>query len=80
MLVIEDEIVRATRLTEEELRREIAVLLHEKGRLTFSEARRLSGLDWLSFEQILFERGIPIQYDTQDLADDLETFKALRNP
>ena len=43
-LVIPDEILQATRMSEAELRQEIAVLLFHKDKLTLSQASRLAGL------------------------------------
>jgi len=73
MLIIEDEIVKGTNLNEEQLRLEIAVALYEKGILSFGQARRLARMDYIPFEKLLFDRGVPNPYSLADLQADLET-------
>jgi predicted HTH domain antitoxin len=45
MLFIDDKIIKETRLTEEELRREIAFMLYRSGKLTVVKAAHFAGLD-----------------------------------
>lgn len=73
MLLIEDEIVKGTQMSEEQLRMEIAIALYEKGILSFGQARRLAHLDYLNFETLLFERKVPYPYTSEDLHSDIET-------
>jgi predicted HTH domain antitoxin len=44
-LVIPDEILQATGMSEAELRQEIAVLLFQKEKLTLGQASRLAGIN-----------------------------------
>jgi predicted HTH domain antitoxin len=76
-LLIPDEIVHATRMSEEELVQEIAVLLFQKGKLTLGQASRLAGISQLQFQHLLASRQIPVHYDVEDFEEDLKTLREL---
>lgn len=52
-LIIPDDILQATRMTEEELKQEIAVLLFQKDKLTLGQASCLAGMNRLQFQHLL---------------------------
>jgi predicted HTH domain antitoxin len=65
---------RETRnLTPEELRLELACALYGRGKVGAVGGSHLAGLDLLSFQSALKERGIPRNYTMDDLRDDLAT-------
>lgn len=66
-VIIADEILQATRMTPEELRHEIAVLLFQKDKLTLGQASRLAGMSRLQFQRLLASRQIPVHYESQSL-------------
>ena len=74
-VVVPDDILRSTRMTEEELRQEIAVLLFQKEKLTLAQASRLAGMTRLQFQHLLASREIPVHYDVADLEEDLKTLR-----
>jgi predicted HTH domain antitoxin len=76
MLLIEDEIVQGTRMSEEQLRLEIAIALYEKGIFSFGQARRLAKMDWFSFRNMLHERNVAANYDEEDFEKDMEAVKS----
>ena len=76
-VLIPDDVLQATRMTAEELRQEIAVLLFQKEKLTLSQASRLAAMNRLQFQHLLASRGIPVHYDTAAFEADLKTLKAL---
>jgi predicted HTH domain antitoxin len=76
-VTIPDEILQTARITEEEIRQEIAVLLFAQDRLTLAQASRLSGMDRLRFQHLLASRGIPVHYDVEDFEQDLSTLRSL---
>ncbi|MBI5215725.1 MAG: UPF0175 family protein [Ignavibacteriae bacterium] len=78
MLIIDDEIVAATQISEEELKREIALFLYSKGMLSQGQARKITDLDFIEFEKLLVEHNIPNPYSVQELETDLATLQALR--
>lgn len=74
-LVIQDEMLREAGLTEEELRREIAIFLFQSERLTLAQAARFCGCPRISFQRELAQRRIPQHYDVDDLQQDLGTLR-----
>ena len=77
-LEIPDDIVRATHLTPEELRVEIAIMLFERDRLTLGQASILAGKKQPEFQEILASRRISLHYDVEDFRKDLQTLRELR--
>ncbi len=79
-VIISDEILHATRMTEEELKQEIAVVLFEKNKLTLAQASRFADLTRLQFQHLLASRQIPMHYDVAEFEDDLHTLQELDTP
>lgn len=52
-IVISDEILAATRMTDGELKQEIAVMLFQKEKLTLAQASRLAGMNRIAFQYLL---------------------------
>ena len=71
------EIIHATRMTPEELRRELAIYLFQQGKLSFGKAREMAGMTVWTFQQLLGSRGIPIHYDLEDYEADRSTLKEI---
>lgn len=76
-VIIPDEILQATRMTEEELRQEIAILLFQKEKLTLGQASRLAGMSQLQFQHLLASRQISVHYDVAEFEEDLKMLKEL---
>lgn len=76
-VTIPDEILQTARMSEEELRQELAVLLFQKDRLTLGQASRLAGMDLLRFQHLLASREIPVHYDVEEFEQDLATLRSL---
>jgi len=76
-VIITDDILRASRMTEEELRTEIALLLFQREKLTLAQAARMAGMNRLRFQQLAASRGIAVHYDAFDLQEDLGTIGEL---
>lgn len=72
-IVIDDDLIEATGLSEQDVRKEIALSLFAAEKLTMGQAVRLSGLDRLSFQQLLAQRRIPLHYGAEDLRQDVAT-------
>jgi predicted HTH domain antitoxin len=60
---------------EKELKKLLALKLYEKGILGMGKARELDGVTRLDFLYMLKEEGIPVNYDQDDLEEDLNTLK-----
>ena len=77
MLVIPDEILLQAKMTENELRQEIAVALYAGNKLSFGQAQKLTQLNHFEFQKLLDEKGISLHYSMADLKNDLETIGEL---
>ena len=71
------EVVHATKMTPQELRRELAIHLFQQGKLSFGKAREMADMTAWAFQQYLGVREIPVHYDVQDYEQDLATLKEL---
>lgn len=71
------DVIHATRMTPQELRRELAVYLFQQKRLSFGKAREMAGMTVWTFQQLLGSREISIHYDIEDYEEDLGTLKEL---
>jgi predicted HTH domain antitoxin len=74
------EIIHATRMTPEELRRELAIYLFQQGKLSFGKAREMAGLTIWTFQQLLGSRGIPVHYDLEDYEADQSMLQEIGQP
>lgn len=74
-ITVSDDILEATRLTEAEIRLELALALYASGKLTLARARRLADMSETAFNDLLFERGIMMPYSMEDWEKELETIK-----
>jgi predicted HTH domain antitoxin len=74
-LVIADEILKASGLSESELLLEIVIMLFEKEKLTLGKASRLVGIDQIQFQRLLASRRIPVHYDVAEFREDIKSLK-----
>ncbi len=72
-IVISDDILYATHMTETEFLQEIAILLYEKGKLSLGKASKLARMGRIQFQLLLASRQIPINYGIEDFETDLKT-------
>jgi len=77
-IVISDEILHASHMTEAEFLQEIAVLLYQKQKLSLGKASKLAQMGRLQFQLLLASRQISINYDIEDFETDLETQRKMR--
>ncbi|NET26766.1 UPF0175 family protein [Okeania sp. SIO1I7] len=71
-IIISDEILCTTRMTESEMKLEIAVMLFQKEKLTLGQASRFADMNRIAFQHLLASRQIPVHYDVKDLEKDIE--------
>ncbi len=71
------EIIHATRMSVDELKRELALALFQQGKLSFGKARELAGMTVWDFQLLLGSRKIPVHYDIQDYEDDVAILREL---
>jgi len=71
------EIMRATRMTPQELKQDLAIFLFQQGKLSFGKAREMADMSVWAFQQLLGSRGIPVHYDIEEYEEDLQTLREL---
>ena len=71
------EVLHATRMSPQELKRELAIHLFQRDKLSFGKAREMAGMTVWEFQQFLGSRGISVHYDVAEYEEDLETLKEL---
>ncbi len=76
-LEISQDILDSARLTIDDLKKEIAVILYTQGRLSIGKARELADMSLWEFRQLLAFRRISPHYDVSDLDEDLATLHEL---
>jgi predicted HTH domain antitoxin len=75
---IPDDILRATRMTEDELKLEIAIMLYKQEKISSGKARAWTGLTVIEFQHELAKRGLFINYDVKDFEADVKTLQSMR--
>ena len=75
-LVISEEIVKASGLSEQELIIELVLLLFQQEKLSLGKAAELLNISQVKFQKILSERGINIHYDVDELREDIQHLTA----
>ena len=74
-ILIPDDLLQAAKMTEAELKLEIAILLYQQRKVSGGKARRFVGLNVLEFQHELAKRGATVNYDVEDFQVDLETLR-----
>jgi predicted HTH domain antitoxin len=77
-LEIPREVIHATKMSAEELRRELAIHLFQQGKLSFGKAKEMAGMTFWEFQQLLGARGILVHYGLEDYEEDLDALRDLR--
>lgn len=70
-LVISDDIVKASGLSERELLLEIAIMLFQKDRISLGKASELLEMHRMQLQKLLADRGICVHYDIAEFQEDL---------
>ncbi|MCY7275764.1 MAG: UPF0175 family protein [Phormidesmis sp. CAN_BIN44] len=76
-VIIPDDILQATRMTENELRLEIAIMLYKQQKISSGKVRAWTGLTVIEFQHELAKRGLTINYDVEDFQSDIKTLQSL---
>ena len=76
-VLIPDEIVKASHMTEDELLQEMAIVLYQKQKITLARASKLAKMNRLQFQHLLASRDININLNVEDLKHDIETLKKM---
>lgn len=76
-VLIPDDILRATKMTEDELKLEIAIMLYKQEKISSGKARAWTKLTVIEFQHELAKRGLAINYDVEDLQADIKTLQSM---
>jgi predicted HTH domain antitoxin len=76
-ITIPDSVLESARMSEAELRQEIAIVLYEKEKLTLAQASRLAEMDHLRFQYLLASRGLTMHYGVEEFEQDIATLRGL---
>ena len=76
-VVIPDDILQAIKMTEDELKLEIAIMLYEQQQISSGKVRAWTGLTVIEFQHELAKRGLYINYDVEDFQSDIKTIQSL---
>ena len=70
-IVIDDDLLHAARMSEPELKLELAVLLYQRNRLTLGQAARLAGMNQARLRLPLGGRAIAPNYGLAEFSHDV---------
>ncbi|NER99781.1 MAG: UPF0175 family protein [Symploca sp. SIO1B1] len=76
-VVIPDDVLVSARMSEAQLKLEIAIMLFQKNRISIGKARRLAGINLLEFQREISERSICIHYDVEEFDQDIKTLQEM---
>jgi len=76
-LVIPDELVRASGLSEAELLQELVLMLFQQEKLTLGKASHILGMTQLEFQALLASHDLYIHYGIEDLHEDVKNLQEL---
>ncbi|NEP50819.1 MAG: UPF0175 family protein [Moorea sp. SIO3C2] len=74
-LVISDDIVEASGLSESELLLTIVIMFFQQDKISLGKASELLGMHRMQFQTLLAERGICVHYDVAEFFEDLQTLE-----
>jgi predicted HTH domain antitoxin len=76
-IIFPDGVLESARMSESELRQEIAVVLYTKENVTLAQASRLAEMGRIQFQHLLASRDVSIYFDAEDFEQDLVTLRGL---
>lgn len=76
-IVIPDDILQATKMTEDEMKLEIAIMLYQQEKISSGKVRTWTGLTVIEFQHELAKRGLHINYDVEDFQAEVKTLQLL---
>ena len=78
-LVVPKEFLDSAKMSEDEMRVDLAVHLYATRRLTMGRAKRLAGLDQIAFQHEMKKRDVFLNITPEDVRQDVETLRRLFN-
>ncbi len=74
-LVVSDDLIKASGLSECELLLEIVLMLFQQDKISLGKASELMGMHRMEFQKLLDDRGICVHYDVAEFQQDLKTLR-----
>ncbi len=74
-VTISDEVLTSARISEPELKQELALTLFQQDRLTLAQASQFAEMSQLAFQGRLAERRIPVHYGVEEFREDLRNLR-----
>jgi predicted HTH domain antitoxin len=74
---IPPEVIHSTRMSTQDMKRELALTLFQQGKLSFGKAREMADMNVWEFQLLLGSRGIIIHYEIQDYLEDQPAIDSL---
>ncbi|MCA9979582.1 MAG: UPF0175 family protein [Anaerolineales bacterium] len=78
-IIISNQILQATHMSEGEILLELALLLYQKEKLSLGKASELAQMSRLQFQHLLASRQIPLNYDIAEFEADLATLASIKS-
>lgn len=66
-------------LSESDILREVAIVFYRSGSISLGRAAEFARIPKMDFQRHLSESGIPLNYDENDLLEDMEAFQLSKN-
>ncbi|MCL1464162.1 UPF0175 family protein [Argonema galeatum] len=76
-VVIPNDILQATKMTEDELKLEIAIMLYKQEKISSGKVRAWTKLTVIEFQHELAKRELCINYDVEDFQSDVKTLQSM---
>ncbi len=76
-ITIPDNALSQANISPDELLIELAIYLYDKGTISMGKARKLAGLDQISFQKEMAKRNVNIHFGVEDLEKDLKNLGML---
>jgi predicted HTH domain antitoxin len=75
-LVISDEVVKASGLSENQLLLEIVIMLFQQEKISLGKASEIIGMNQIKFQKLLAQREICVHYDVAELQEDIQHLRS----
>ena len=78
-LVIPEEIVKASQMTEQDMKLEIALMLYQLGKISSDKAQTWTGLSVIDFQQMLDNRRLSTAHEPSSLQQGIQSLQTDEN-
>ncbi|MEB3341350.1 UPF0175 family protein [Okeania sp.] len=76
-VVIPDDVLKSARMSESQLKLEIAIMLFQQDRISIGKACGWAGINLLEFQREIAKGGICIHYDVEEFEEDIKTLQEM---